>query len=92
MFIKSINTNVIFTEDDIPYLLKGLDSGNKKIYKKMIKIFKWIIECQKNAKTILKNYTSYIQICIEKIINISDDPDVLEIAKAFLKKDFLKIL
>ena len=92
MFIKSINTNVIFTEDDIPYLLKGLDSGNKKIYKKMIKIFKWIIECQKNAKTILKNYTSYIQICIEKIINISDDPDVLEISKAFLKKDFLKIL
>ena len=92
IYVKSVNVNVIFTEEDIPYLLKGLDSGNQKIYKKMIKIFKWIIECQKNAKTILKNYTSYIQIFIEKIINISDDPDVLEIAKGFLKKDFPKIL
>ena len=91
MYIKSVNTNVIFEENDIPYLLKGLDSGNKKIYKKMIKIFKWIIECQKNAKNVLKNYTSYIQICIEKIINISDEPDVLEIAKNFLIKDFPKL-
>ena len=92
MFIKSVNVKVLFREEDIPYLLKGLDSGNKKIYKKMIKIFKWIIEYQTNAKNILKNYTSYIQICIEKIINISDDPDLLEIAKGFLKKDFRKIL
>ena len=92
IYVKSVNVNVIFTEEDIPYLLKGLDSGNQKIYKKMIKILKWIIECQKNAKTILKNYASYIQIFIEKIINISDDPDVLEIAKGFLKKDFPKIL
>ena len=92
MFVKKANVNIIFGENDIPYLLKGLDSGNKKIYKKMIKIFKWIIEYQKNAKTILKKYTSYLQICIEKIINISDDPDLLEISKGFLKKDFLKIL
>ena len=91
-FIKSVNTNVIFEENDIPYLLKGLDSGNKKIDKKMIKIFKWIIECQKNAKNLLKNYTSYIQICIEKIINTSDEPDVLEIAKKFLLNDFPKLL
>ena len=91
-FIKSVNTNVIFEENDIPYLLKGLDSGNKKIDKKMIKIFKWIIECQKNAKNLLKNYTSYIQICIEKIINTSDEPDVLEIAKRFLLNDFPKLL
>ena len=92
MFVKSINTNIMFKENDIPYLLKGLDNGNKKIYKKMIKILKWIIENQKNAKNILKHYTSYIQICIEKIINVSDDPDVIEIAKDFLKKDFPKIL
>ena len=92
MFVKSINTNIMFKENDIPYLLKGLDNGNKKIYKKMIKILKWIIENQKNAKNILKHYTSYIQICIEKIINVSDDPDVIEIAKGFLKKDFPKIL
>ena len=92
MFVKSINTNIMFKENDIPYLLKGLDNGNKKIYKKMIKILKWIIENQKNAKNILKHYTSYIQICIEKIINVSDDPDVIEIAKGFLKKDFSKIL
>ena len=92
MFIKSVNVNVKFTEYDIPDLLKGLDSGNKKIYKKMIKIFKWIVECQKDAKTILKNYTSYIEICLEKIINVSDDPDVIEIANSFLKKDFPKLL
>ena len=92
MYIKSVNVNVKFTEEDIPDLLKALDSGNEKIYKKMIKIFKWIVECQKNATTILKNYTSYIQICIEKIINITDDPSVVEIAKAFLKKDFPKLL
>ena len=92
IFVKSVKVNVIFSEDDIPYLLKGLDSGNKKIYKKMIKIFKWIIECQKNAKIILKNYASYMQICIEKIINVSESPDVLEIAKGFLKKDFPKII
>ena len=92
MYIKSVNVNVKFTEEDIPDLLKALDSGNEKIYKKMIKIFKWIVECQKNATIILKNYTSYIQICIEKIINITDDPSVVEIAKAFLKKDFPKLL
>ena len=92
MYIKSANVNVKFTEEDIPDLLKALDSGNAKIYKKMIKIFKWIVECQNNANTILKNYTSYLQICIEKIINITDDPSVVEIAKAFLKKDFPKLL
>ena len=90
--VKSVNVNVRFTEEDIPDLLKALDSGNKKIYKKMIKIFKWIIECQKDSKNILKNYSSYLQICIEKIINTTDEKDVMEIAQSFLKEDFPRIL
>ena len=66
-YIKYINGNVKFTSDDIPDLLKGLDSTCKKIHKKMIKIFKWIIEYQDDAKDILKNYLSYIQICVEML-------------------------
>ena len=61
-YIESIDVNVKFTSEDIPDLLKGLDSSCKKIHKKMIKIFKWIIEYQDDAKEILKNYISYIQI------------------------------
>jgi hypothetical protein len=80
-YIESIDVNVKFTSEDIPDLLKGLDSSCKKIHKKMIKIFKWIIEYQDDAKEILKNYISYIQICMEKMKNSSTEPDVVEIAK-----------
>ena len=90
-YIKYINGNVKFTSEDIPDLLKGLDSSCKKIHKKMIKIFKWIIEYQEDAKDILKNYVSYIQICVEKIKNSTTEPDTMEIARKFLENDLVKI-
>ena len=90
-YIKYINGNVKFSSEDIPDLLKGLDSSCKKIHKKMIKVFKWIIEYQEDAKEILKNYVSYIQICVEKIKNSTTEPDTMETAKKFLENDLIKI-
>ena len=92
VYIKSIDVNVKFTAEDIQDLLKGLDSSCKKIHKKIIKIFKWIIEYQDNAKDILKNYISYIQIYVEKIKNSSNEPDVVETARKFLENDLLKVI
>ena len=91
-YIKSIDVKVKFTSEDIPNLLKGLDSSCKKIHKKMIKIFKWIIEYQEDAKDILKNYISYIQIYVEKIKNSSIEPDVVETAKKFLENDLTRVI
>ena len=91
-YIKCIDVNVKFTSEDIPDLLKGLDSSCKKIHKKMIKIFKWIIEYQDDAKEILKNYISYIQICMEKIKNSSPEPDVVETARKFLENDLIRVM
>ena len=91
-YIQSIGVNVKFVTEDIPNLIKGLDSSCKKIHKKMIKIFKWIIEYQDDAKEILKNYISYIQICVEKIKNSSIEPDVIETAKKFLESDLIRVL
>jgi len=90
-FNKYINGNVKFTIEDIPDLLKGLDSSCKKIHKKMIKIFKWIIEYQDDAKEILKNYVSYIQICVEKIKNSTTEQDTMDTARKFLENDLVKI-
>ena len=90
-FNKYINGNVKFTIEDIPDLLKGLDSSCKKIHKKMIKIIKWIIEYQDDAKEILKNYISYIQICVEKIKNSATEQDTMETARKFLENDLVKI-
>ena len=58
----------------------------------MIKIFKWIIEYQDDAKDILKNYLSYIQICVEKIKNSTTEPDTMETARKFLESDLPKII
>ena len=91
-YIKYINGTIKFTSEDIPDLLKGLDSSCKKIHKKMIKIFKWIIEYQDDAKEILKNYVSYIQICVEKIKNSTTETDTMETARKFLENDLVKIV
>ena len=91
-YIQSIDVNVKFVSEDIPNLIKGLDSSCKKIHKKMIKIFKWIIEYQEDAKEILKNYISYIQICVEKIKNSSIEPDDVETAKKFLENDINRVI
>ena len=91
VYIKSLDLNIKFTADDIPDLLKGLDSSCKKIHKKLKKIFKWIIEYQDDAKDILKNYISYIQIYVEKIKNASNEPDVVETARKFLENDLIRV-
>ena len=91
-YIQSVNVNVKFNAEDIPHLLKGLDSSCKKIHKKMIKVFKWIIEYQNDAKDILKNYISYIQICVEKIKNSSNEQDVVETARKFLENDLPRVI
>ena len=92
MYIKNVNMNVKFNSSNIQDLINGLEGGTKRIYKKIINIFKWIIEYQNGAKILLKNYSSYIQISIEKIISISNEPDILEIANTFLKKYLPKIM
>ena len=82
-YVKCIDINVKFTSEDIAYLLKGLDSYCKKIHKKIITIFKWIIEYQDDAKDTSRKYISY-QIFMEKIKNSSTKPKVVEKARKFL--------
>ena len=91
-FVESVGVSVKFTNEDIPDLLKGLDSSCVKIHKKIIKIFKWIIEYQNDAQSVLGPYVSYIQIYIEKIIDSSREVDVIEVAKRFLSNDLKKIV
>ena len=58
----------------------------------MIKIFKWVIEYQDDTKDIVKNYISYIQICMEKIKNSSTETDVVETARKFLENDLTRVI
>ena len=88
---ESVKINVAFTSEDIPNLLNGLDMNCKKIHKKMISIFKWIIEYQTNAKIILKNYVSFLQTYIERIRDMSDNQAVINNAKNFLQNELIKI-
>jgi hypothetical protein len=89
---ESVKVNVAFTAEDIPNLLNGLDMNCKKIHKKMISIFKWIIEYQTNAKVILKNYVSFLQTYIERIRDMSDNQAVINNAKNFLQNELVKII
>jgi hypothetical protein len=89
--IENLNINIKFTNEDIPYLIKALGGNFKKIHKKMIKIFKWIIEYQKDAKELLCNYISYIQIYIEKIRDTSEEPESITLASKFLGNDLPKL-
>ena len=88
---ESVKVNVAFDAEDIPNLLKGLDMNCKKIHKKMINIFKWIIEYQSNFKDILINYVSFLQSYIEVIRDSSDNKEVIEIASKFLDTELIKI-
>lgn len=97
-FISSVNEyeccmwDVVFTSDNVVDLLKGLESPCVKIYKKIIKIFKWIIEYQYNAQDVLSTYKSYIKVYIEKIRDTSKDVDIVEVANRFLSNDLNKIV
>ena len=79
-----------FTSEDVPNLLKGLDSNSTKIHKKIIKIFKWIIDCQKDYLEVLKGNLIFLQTYVEKIRDTSNKQDVIELAEKFLK-DISKI-
>lgn len=46
--VESVGVFVKFTSLDIPDLLKGLEFNCMKIHKRMIRIFRWIIEFQSN--------------------------------------------
>jgi hypothetical protein len=89
--IENLNLNIKFTQEDIPYLIKALSGNFKKIHKKIIKIFKWIIEYQNDAKELLSSYLSYIQIYIEKIRDTSEEPDAISLASKFLTNDLPKL-
>ena len=49
-YIEKLKIWVKFTIPDIPDLLKGLDINCSKIHKRVIRIFRWIIEYQSNFK------------------------------------------
>ena len=90
-YVESLKINVAFYAEDIPNLLKGLDMNCKIIHKKMINIFKWIIEYQNNAQEILKNYVSFLQSYIEGIRDSSDNKEISEMATQFLNNELTKI-
>ena len=90
-YVEDDKVNVAFYAEDIPNLLKGLDMNCKIIHKKMINIFKWIIEYQNNAKEILKNYVSFLQSYIEVIRDSSDNKEISEMASQFLNNELTKI-
>ena len=79
-----------FTSEDIPNLLKGLDSYSTKNHKKIIKIFKWIIDYQKDYLDVLKGNLMFLQTYVEIIRDTSNKQDVVELAEKFLK-DISKI-
>jgi hypothetical protein len=85
--IESLNIELKFKGSDIPNLLKGLELSCRKIHKKMIHIFKWIIEYQPDAKKIIKPYLSYLITYLENICNTSTEPEVIKLSQNFLDKE-----
>ena len=85
--IESLNIELKFKGSDIPNLLKGLELSCRKIHKKMIHIFKWIIEYQPDAKKIIKPYLSYLITYLENICNTSTEPEIIKLAQQFLDKE-----
>ena len=80
-----------FKANDIPNLLKGLELSCYKIHKKMIHIFRWIIQFQNDANKILKPYISYLITYLENICNTSADPNVISNAQSFLENEIKKL-
>ena len=85
--IESLNEELKFKGSDIPNLLKGLELSCRKIHKKMIHIFQWIIEFQPDAKKIIKPYLSYLITYLENICNTSTEPEVIKLSQKFLDKE-----
>ena len=89
--IDSLKMELKFKGSDIPNLLKGLELPCYKIHKKMIHIFKWIVQFQKDANKLLKPYLSYLVTYLENICNTSADPDVIRTAQKFLDDEINKL-
>lgn len=90
-FVESTNTNVKFKSSDIPDLLKGLEFNCKKIHKRMIRVFKWIIEYQDDASSVLNPYKSYITSYVENIINTCQDNEIIQLGVNLINADLKKI-
>jgi len=88
---NTLNILLEFKLEDIPKLLKGLELSCNKIHKRMINIFKWIIQYQKNSTEILRPYVSYITTYLENICNTSAEPEVINTAQKFMNTELVKV-
>jgi hypothetical protein len=77
--IESTGVVLKFKDTDIPDLLKGLEYNCTRIHKRMIKIFRWIIEYQNDAQTVLSPYVNYISSYVENICNLSKEDEVVQL-------------
>ena len=88
---ENIKLELKFKGSDIPNLLKGLELSCYQIHKKMIHIFKWIIQFQEDSNKIFKPYLSYLTTYLENICNTSADPSVISAAQNFLENEIKKL-
>jgi hypothetical protein len=88
---NTLNILLEFKLEDVPKLLKGLELSCNKIHKRMINIFKWIIQYQKNSTEILRPYVSYITTYLENICNTSAEPEVINTAQKFMNTELVKV-
>jgi len=77
--IESTGVVLKFRDCDIPDLLKGLEYNCTRIHKRMIKIFRWIIEYQNDANVVLAPYVNYISSYVENICNLSKENEVVQL-------------
>ena len=88
---ENINIELKFKANDMPNLLKGLELSCHKIHKKMINIFKWIIQFQDDSNKIFKPYIPYLITYLENICNTSADPSVISAAQNFMENEIKKL-
>ena len=85
------NIEIKFKASDIPNLLKGLELSCYRVHKKMIHIFKWIVQFQSDSNKIFRPYLSYLITYLENICNTSADPSVISAAQSFMENEIKKL-